>query len=99
MTKEEFAMVVGNVTTMVEHGFEPEMVVEDKAGKEYEVIAYEEWIEFYDSENTCHRLQNIEEILQFVPMEEIAYVEDDLGWDYSQDILENPMLLLGMMKR
>ena len=63
---------------------EPEITLIDVLGNKYEIIAYSNFIDFYDSDNNYLKLNKIEDIFYYTKDEIVQYLdefEEDLTGD------------------
>ena len=80
--KEAF---INNVNVLVTNGFEPEITLIDVLGNKYEIIAYSNFIDFYDSDNKYLKLNKIEDIFYYTKDEIVQYL-DEFGEDLTGDL-------------
>lgn len=80
--KEAF---INNVNVLVTNGFEPEITLIDVLGNKYEIIAYSNFIDFYDSDNKYLKLNNIEDIFYYTKDEIVQYL-NEFGEDLTGDL-------------
>ena len=73
---------------LVTNGFEPEITLIDVLGNKYEIIAYSNFIDFYDSDNKYLKLKKIEDIFYYTKDYIIQYL-DEFGNDLSTDLNES----------
>ncbi len=84
--KQRFAY---NLNLMVQYGWEPEIDFECKDGKTRGIVAYSDWIDIFDENNNfVKRVQDVNELFEFIPAKNIITAIDDLGLNYSEDLAD-----------
>ena len=75
------ALFVENVRQMILYDYEPEISIYLKNGNHFFVVAYKNYVELTDAQNTLIRLDSIEEIFSYFPFEDIDTIEGDIDFE------------------
>ena len=75
---------IENVKEYVAFGDEPEITIIDNEGNKYEIIAYSDFVDFYDYENNYRKLEKIEDIFNYIKNDIEQYL-DEFGADLTTD--------------
>lgn len=89
-------MFIFNVNYLVSYGEEPEMTLIDELGHEYFVIAYSDYVDFYNENNVYFKLSKINDVFGYIPHRVISYT-DDFGEDLSIDIRSKSEIIDGRL--
>ncbi len=83
-------LFIENVQLLISYNYEPEISIYLKNGDLFFVIAYENYVELTDAQNTLIRLDSIEEIFSHFAFDDIDTIEGDIDFEfplYSQSIV------------
>ena len=76
------ALFVDNVRQLILYDYEPEISIYLKNGNRFFVVAYKNYVELTDAQNTLIRLDSIEEIFSYFPFEDIDTIEGDIDFEF-----------------
>ena len=88
---------IKNIEYLVKYGGEPEIEIIVKDGKKIFIIAYEDFIDFYDENDNYQKLDNIKQAVEKIDFANILDIIEDGGMDLSRPIEEQSMLVDGKL--
>ena len=88
-------LFIKNIEYLVKYGGEPEIETIMKDGKKISIIAYEDFIDFYDENDNYQKLDNIKQAVEKIDFANILDIIEDSGMDLSRPIEEQSMLVDG----
>ena len=88
-------LFIKNIEYLVKYGGEPEIEIIMKDGKKFFIIAYEDFIDFYDENDNYQKLDNIKQAVEKIDFANILDIIEDGGMDLSRPIEEQSMLVDG----
>ena len=95
-------LFVENVQLLISYDYEPEISIYLKNGNHFFVVAYKNYVELTDAQNTLIRLDSIEEIFSYFPFEDIDTIEGDIDFEFplsSQSVVVDGKLWFNAGKR
>ena len=90
-------LFIKNIEYLVKYGGEPEIEIIMKDGKKIFIIAYEDFIDFYDENDNYQKLDNIKQAVEKIDFANILDIIEDGGMDLSRSIEEQSMLVDGKL--
>ena len=88
-------LFIKNIEYLVKYGGEPEIEIIMKDSKKIFIIAYEDFIDFYDKNDNYQKLDNIKQAVKKIDFSNIIDIIEDGGMDLSRPIEEQSMLVDG----
>ncbi len=88
---------IKNIEYLVKYGGEPEIEIIMKDDKKIFIIAYEDFIDFYDENDNYEKLDNIRQAVERIDFSNILDIIEDGGMDLSRPIEEQSMLVDGKL--
>lgn len=88
-------LFIKNIEYLVKYGGEPEIEIIMKGDKKIFIIAYEDFIDFYDENDNYQKLDNIKQAVEKIDFANILDIIEDGGMDLSRPIEEQSMLVDG----
>ena len=90
-------LFIKNIEYLVKYGEEPEIEIIMKDSKKIFIIAYEDFIDFYDENDNYQKLDNIKQAVEKIDFANILDIIEDGGMDLSRPIEEQSMLVDGKL--
>ena len=91
-------LFIKNIEYLVEYGCEPEIELILQNDKKFFIIAYEDFIDFYDENGNYEKFCNIREAAQKIDFAKISSISEcGGGIDFSRPIQEQSLLVDGIL--
>ena len=90
-------LFIENIEYLVKYGYEPEIEIIMKDSKKIFIIAYEDFIDFYDENDNYQKLDNIKQAVKKIDFLNILDIIEDGGMDLSRPIEEQSVLVDGQL--
>ena len=90
-------LLIKNIEYLIQYGSEPEIQIILNNGKKIFIIAYEDFIDFYDENNNYQKFNNMREATQKIDFANIRSVENFCGLDFSRPIQEQSLPVDGVL--
>lgn len=90
-------LFIKNIKYLVQYGCEPEIELILQNDKKIFIIAYEDFIDFYDEKGNYQKLGNIQEVIQKIDFAKIGSIVEYGGIDFSRPIQEQSLLVDGVL--
>ena len=88
-------LFIENIEYLVKYGYEPEIKIFLQGNKKIEIIAYKDFIDFYDENDNYQKLDNIKQAAEKIDFANILDIIEDDGMNLSRPIEEQSMLVDG----
>ncbi|MBE5731387.1 MAG: hypothetical protein E7350_05535 [Clostridiales bacterium] len=88
-------LFIKNIEYLVTYGVEPEIEIIMKGDKKIFIIAYADFIDFYDENDNHQKLDNIKQAVERIDFAKILDIIEYGGMDLSRPIEEQSMLVDG----
>ena len=90
-------LFIKNIEYSVKYGGEPEIEIIMKGGKKIFIIAYKDFIDFYDENDNYQILDKIKQAVERIEFANILDIIEDGGMDLSRPIEEQSILVDGVL--
>ncbi len=90
-------LFIKNIEYLVKYGGEPEIEIIMKDDKKIFIIAYEDFIDFYDKNDNYQKLDNIRQAVEKIDFTNILDIIEDGGMDLSRPMEEQSILVDGKL--
>ena len=90
-------LFIKNIEYLVKYDREPEIEIIMKDDKKIFIIAYEDFIDFYDENDNYKKLDNIKQAVEKIDFANILNIIENGGVDLSRPIEEQSILVDGKL--